>query len=359
MEFSVWFVLKVCIFAWLLKKFYNLFIREWFHILYYMRQGIKLDYYLPLFGTVFLSKRNEIKHGDAEYFLKNIVRKDPKQRATILTGFGKVGLVLLEHKLIEEFYKNANLYQKDKFFTYNVVRAYGNGILFMEGNRWKLHRRILSDAFSFDNLKKMTPIVNEAIKDHFAEMKDQKRLSKVGIMNEFQKITGDIVLKAFFGSTFSKEIFCGKPLTLFLTDYLQDLFKQSLSNPLSFIVGPQVVTYNLTANDRRMNAHTAALKDLARKTIENRRKEISAAYVKDDSRKDLLDFILSYNEKNKEEPLSDDEIIDTFITLFLTGMDTTGHLLGLSIYYLCKYPEYIARIMDEAARTESILTIFQ
>eukprot|EP01017_Pseudomicrothorax_dubius_P026026 TRINITY_DN2870_c0_g1_i2.p1 TRINITY_DN2870_c0_g1~~TRINITY_DN2870_c0_g1_i2.p1 ORF type:complete len:279 (+),score=74.17 TRINITY_DN2870_c0_g1_i2:61-837(+) len=81
---------------------------------------------------------------------------------------------------------------------------------------------------------------------------------------------------------------------------------------------------------------------------EDRRKKASGAYMKDEDRKDLLDYIFNYNEKNKEEPLTDDEIVDTFITLFLAGMDTTGHLLGLSIYYLCKHPEFVARIMNEA-----------
>eukprot|EP01017_Pseudomicrothorax_dubius_P028102 TRINITY_DN3319_c0_g1_i2.p1 TRINITY_DN3319_c0_g1~~TRINITY_DN3319_c0_g1_i2.p1 ORF type:complete len:513 (-),score=110.17 TRINITY_DN3319_c0_g1_i2:50-1588(-) len=350
MEINAWFILKAIVFGWFMVKIYNLFIREWIYFFYYMRQGLKLDFYRPLIGGFLQLRQDQIQHGDANYFAKSLIQKNPKKRIIMSSSLGHCFLVLQEHKLVEEFYKNSNMYEKDQLLTFNFVRAFGNGILFMEGDRWKLHRRLLSDAFNFDNLKKMTPIVMEAVKEHFAEMADQKRLKKVGIMNEFQKITGDIVLKAFFGSKFSKEIFHGKPLTVFLADYLEEISLQPIRNPLSFIFGQKILTYNLTANDRKVNGHSAALKELGRKTIENRKKEESKAYSKDEGRKDLLDFILNYNEKNKDNQLSNDEIIDTFITLFLAGMDTTGHLLGLSIYYLWKYPEYVARIMDEATR---------
>eukprot|EP01017_Pseudomicrothorax_dubius_P015683 TRINITY_DN1796_c0_g2_i1.p1 TRINITY_DN1796_c0_g2~~TRINITY_DN1796_c0_g2_i1.p1 ORF type:complete len:370 (-),score=63.81 TRINITY_DN1796_c0_g2_i1:85-1194(-) len=339
MELSIWFLLKVVFFGWVIVKIYKLFIREWIYIFFYLKQGLKLDYYLPLVGGMLLGKQHQAKYGDVNYWTKSLIRENPKKRVLMSTSFGNVSLLLLEHNLVEEFYKNTNMYEKDRFVMYNFLRAFGNGILFMEGDRWKLHRRILSDAINFENLKKMTPIVMEAIKEHFDEMTQQKRLNKVGIMNEFQKITGDIVLKAFFGSTFSKEIFYGKPLTIFLANYFEDVTTQPLRNPLTFLIGPQIIDYNLTANDRRVNGQTKALKDLARKTIEKRRKEAEGAYSKGEDRKDLLDFILNYNAKNKDDPLSDEEIIDTFITVFLAGMDTTSHLLGLAVYYLWKYPE--------------------
>eukprot|EP01017_Pseudomicrothorax_dubius_P038016 TRINITY_DN5642_c0_g1_i5.p1 TRINITY_DN5642_c0_g1~~TRINITY_DN5642_c0_g1_i5.p1 ORF type:complete len:276 (-),score=89.47 TRINITY_DN5642_c0_g1_i5:93-920(-) len=106
---------------------------------------------------------------------------------------------------------------------------------------------------------------------------------------------------------------------------------------------------NLTANDRRVNADIEALKALGRGTVEMRRKASGGAYSKGEDRKDLLDFLLEYNEKNKEEALTDDEIIDTFTTLFLAGMDTTGHLLNMAVYYLIKYPHYLTRIQEEVA----------
>eukprot|EP01017_Pseudomicrothorax_dubius_P044997 TRINITY_DN7700_c0_g2_i5.p1 TRINITY_DN7700_c0_g2~~TRINITY_DN7700_c0_g2_i5.p1 ORF type:complete len:491 (+),score=122.44 TRINITY_DN7700_c0_g2_i5:66-1538(+) len=324
-------------------------IRDRFFIAYYWKQGLKLDYWRPLIGGAYQEMMDEKNHGDCAYLPKEIIRTDPNKKAIMSSIFGRASLLLVNHSLIEEMYKKeTTYYEKDPLFTYNFQRVMGNGIIFVTTDRWKLHRRILSEAFEFSNIRKMQPIIAEAIFDHFDEIERERRLSKVHIMEEFQKITGDIVLKSFFGSDFSKRTLLGKPMTKFLASFIEAVSLQMVRNPLSLIFGPQILNYNLTANDRLVTRDLEALRSLAREVINQRRKESNSAYSKGEDRSDLLDFILQHNEKNKEDQLTDAEIIDQFIILFIAGMDTTGHLLGLSIYYLWKHPEYLDKIMNEA-----------
>jgi len=45
--------------------------------------------------------------------------------------------------------------------------------------------------------------------------------------------------------------------------------------------------------------------------------------------------------------MSQEEIVDHFVSLFLAGMDTAGHLLTMVIYYLDQYPEYKKKMIEE------------
>jgi len=48
----------------------------------------------------------------------------------------------------------------------------------------------------------------------------------------------------------------------------------------------------------------------------------------------LLDY-----EGEEKGSLPIEEIVDEFISFFLAGMDTTGHLSGIILYNLIRYPE--------------------
>lgn len=44
------------------------------------------------------------------------------------------------------------------------------------------------------------------------------------------------------------------------------------------------------------------------------------------------------DETNTQQPFSEDEIIDEFITFFSDGVYTTGHFMMMMTYHLAKHP---------------------
>ena len=54
--------------------------------------------------------------------------------------------------------------------------------------------------------------------------------------------------------------------------------------------------------------------------------------TKDFSSNKLIYSLISHDNVNI------DEVLDHFMTLFMAGIDTTGHLLGIALFYLEKYP---------------------
>jgi len=56
--------------------------------------------------------------------------------------------------------------------------------------------------------------------------------------------------------------------------------------------------------------------------------------------------------------LSNSEIVDEFATFFIAGMDTTGHLLTMVLYYLDKYPAYKQKVKEEVDKVFKDGTLF-
>lgn len=54
------------------------------------------------------------------------------------------------------------------------------------------------------------------------------------------------------------------------------------------------------------------------------------------TKEDLLYYL---KKNNLLDELSLEEIISEFMTFYVAGMDTTGHLCGMAVYYLTQYPE--------------------
>jgi len=51
----------------------------------------------------------------------------------------------------------------------------------------------------------------------------------------------------------------------------------------------------------------------------------------------------SISKEGSINELSYNDLVDEFITFYLAGMDTTGHLIAMIIYYLSVYPDVLVK----------------
>ena len=61
-----------------------------------------------------------------------------------------------------------------------------------------------------------------------------------------------------------------------------------------------------------------------------------------------MDWLMEENsisENGEGEKISYEDMIDEFITFYGAGMDTTGHLAGMMVYYLVKYEHILVTIL--------------
>ena len=68
----------------------------------------------------------------------------------------------------------------------------------------------------------MVPHITEIVNEVFDNIQN---LDDVEILEEMQKITGEVICRMFFGKSFSKIEIEGLPITLAIAETLQDIIK--------------------------------------------------------------------------------------------------------------------------------------
>lgn len=71
---------------------------------------------------------------------------------------------------------------------------------------------------------------------------------------------------------------------------------------------------------------------------------------------DMLSSLLATQNNEDIEQRFSEDIVNEFITFFIAGMDTTGHLIGMTLYNLTQYPDYLAKLQAEREKTYPITT---
>ena len=61
----------------------------------------------------------------------------------------------------------------------------------------------------------------------------------------------------------------------------------------------------------------------------------------------LSSLIATQKAEDPKQRYTDEDIINEFVTFFAVGMDTTGHLIGMTFYNLHKYPVYLEDLKKE------------
>lgn len=320
--------------------FYKLYIRPKYRMMHYRGQGIP-NMYFPGIGRFFKGIAGLRDHNDAQYFVKTKSKTDSSR--IMCTNFGSdASIVLYDPILIKQFYLNPENYTKDKMILQIFDKLWGKNLITTEGAEWKSQRKVLSSAFHFEFFKSVIPMIQETTRQSLQEQKNIS-LKNVNLMDAYQAITGEVVGKIFFGEQLNKYKLDGMPLTLFLADLIVGLGLLNLTVE-NLILGTKFIERGIMPKHRRLMRKIEAFRNTCSEIIEERR-VLRKTKNQETKTKDLLDLLLDY--QGEEGKASDEEIIDQFITFFLAGMDTTGHLITMVTYYLHKYPDYKTRMVEE------------
>jgi len=257
----------------------------------------------------------------------------------LLSHIGKDPLIMLrDAELIQDFYKKQNCYEKVPLPEHvRPLFGYG-GLTFSEGETWKRHRKILSGSFNYEGLRSKVPLVQATAKEFLGKI-GPDGCQEYGIFNKIQEITGEIAGRMFFGEDLKNYSIDNKPLTTYLTDLISDLFVLSLS-PMGLLLGEKLV--QLTPAHVKVMKRLKKLREMCHKIIADRKAQ------KGDKGSDLLAILLATQTTGDPDGMmSDEEIVDEFITTFSGGMDSTGHLIGMALYMLTQNPECLAKLKSE------------
>lgn len=207
-----------------------------------------------------------------------------------------------------------------------LARVLGNGLLTNEGKAWQHQRALIQPAFRRENILSYAPVMTRATR----QLLDSWRNSESrNVHEDMMALTLQIVAQCLFGAEVTGVAErVGKAMKTVTDRFLIDA-GQALLFPFDL---PDF----LTPSRRR------AINDLNR-IIQDILRERRAS---NQARGDLLDTLLQVRDA-EGQPMSDAQLRDEVMTLFLAGHETTAIALSWTCYLVAQNPEIEARLVEE------------
>ncbi len=218
-----------------------------------------------------------------------------------------------------------------KSFGYDVLAMLlGKGLLTSEGDFWRKQRRMAQPAFHKERLNAMVQSMVSCTKDYIERL-EAKRGQELDMSKEMSNVTLHIVASSLFTSnvddvvdTVAKEM-----------DIAQELAIERISNPFKLPV------WIPTPGNLKERRSIGLLDKVMLDIIEKRRKDPNKY-------DDLLQMLMEVKDEDTGEQMSDRQLRDECMTIFLAGHETTALALTWLWYLLDNNPEEIDKLRAEA-----------
>lgn len=278
---------------------------------------------LPLLGNVF-ALRNER--------LKLLLR--------ISQEFGDIGAFHFGPRLVPvmnspELVRQVLVDQGATFEKTATVRALGtpilgNGIFLSEGEEHRHQRKLLAPLFQHSRVQDYAETMITCT-EHVQETWDDGKT--INLADEMMRLTLRIISQVLFGTDVSgEESALGEVLA-----YTFRHFADAVTNPLRL---PQSWP---TPGNRRARQAIDRINSTIYRLIEKRRGS-------GEDRRDFVSLLLHAQNEDDATGLSDRQVRDEALSLFVAGHETTANALTWCWYLLSQHPEIYAQMQAEGDR---------
>ena len=224
-------------------------------------------------------------------------------------------LLITDPAAIEEVLVTRNRDFRKSSAARRVGVVVGNGLLLSEGTVWREHRRVVQPAFHHDRVNAWGDLMVERTEDLLSRWRDGETRD---VYADMSALTLDIVGRTVLDSRISEqEIAAVKSAAATLTEHFESRF-----NTIRYFV-PDAVP---TPGNLRMRAAVKALDAIVYRFISARR----ASHQRGG---DAISMLLEVSE-GEARPLTDRELRDEVMTLFMAGHETTSLALTWALYLI-------------------------
>jgi cytochrome P450 len=243
-------------------------------------------------------------------------------------AIGPIKMTLISHPdLVEDVLVTQNrLFQKDRFLQ--VLRpVLGDGLLSSEGDFWRRQRRLAQPAFHRDRIAAYGGIMV----DRASRLAGQWRDGDVrDVHKDMMRLTLEIVAETLFGAQVGDHAEdVGDALEAVLT---------AVTDPLELFL--PILKRLPTPQRRRFHRAIAKLDSILYGVVEGRRRNGAA------ETSDLLSMLLHAQDDDGTR-MSDKQLRDECMTLFLAGHETTALNLSWTWLLLSQHPHVDAKLARE------------
>lgn len=248
-------------------------------------------------------------------------------------GAGKRAIFTADPEIVQYvMQKNNRNYRKSEIQTSMLAQYAGNGLLTSEGDYWLRQRRLIQPGFHRAKLAALTDVMHKVVQESFRNLDKIAASNQVfDISQEMTKMAFNVVAKSLFTTSVSDDEL------IKLSDNIQgiqEFIVKRLRQPYLRL------WFYLSGQGKFQLKKSKESKDIILKIIHERRES-------GDSYNDLLDMLLSSKYEDTNEGMTDKQLLDESLILFVAGHETSANALAWAIYLLSKHPDAAEKIRYE------------
>ncbi|GAA3508831.1 cytochrome P450 [Aquimarina addita] len=249
-------------------------------------------------------------------------------------GFGKSAIFTRDAGFAKHMLQTQHKrYHKSPLQSEELARYVGNGLLTSNGEYWLKQRRLIQPAFYKKQLDVIAKTITKAIHDELLAI-------KINETQDIHPLMSDLAFKVVAKSLFS---YTDTGDTIARLQYITETAQKSLIKEIRqpykrwwFYLNGQVKASQLLSSESR---------EILQKIIDDRRNT-------DKKYDDLLDMLLESTYEDGSH-MSDEQLIDEILILFVAGHETTSNALSFTLQLLAMNPEVQQKVYQEVSMWKS------
>lgn len=205
----------------------------------------------------------------------------------------------------------------------------GQGLVVSEGEVWRRQRRMIQPQFHAERLGALTQVITNSLAEELAELaKPDQRLARV---DEWaSRAILNVLLVSMFGTKMPRE----------QSNELREHLYFVLSRFVLGMVTNGMPRWLPMPGRRRYQRAQRAIDQQIQALIDARRRQGPGAG-------DLLDLMYAALDHETHATMSDQQLRDEIVNMFVAGYETTGAALAWTMWLLANHPQVMARLQAE------------
>lgn len=223
--------------------------------------------------------------------------------------------------------KKHKIYHKSKIQTRYLSKYVGYGLLTSSGDYWLKQRRLIQPAFHKEKIQNLVSIINEAIVEQVNKIEPEGYVELYPLMNE---LAFEVVAKSLFNFSANRDTlkrlqFIIEKLQLFIVKELRMPYKK-----LWYILKGQMRYHMTLVKESRQ---------IINSIIDQRR-------ASQEEHDDLLHMLLHAKYEDGTS-MTNDQLIDEILILFVAGHETTANALTFTLKLLAQNKADLSKVEHE------------
>lgn len=227
--------------------------------------------------------------------------------------------------ILKQNHKN---YFKSEIQSVTLGKYLGNGLLTNNGKDWLKQRRLIQPGFSKAKIANLVSIMEEEIDSAFLLFEKEP---EIDLYDVFHTLAFNIVAKTLFSSDIDEEKV--KELGKIITE-VQEVFAKEVRIPFY----TQILNI-LGITDKNIRKSKQA-KHIIQGVLDKRRNSKL-------EKNDLLDMLIHAKYEDTQLPMSDEQLVDEMLILFIAGHETTANALTFILFEISQNPEAEKKLKKE------------